>query len=55
MSKFDLLYDYEQALQRVNRNQSEINALRKLVENCAIIPKTITDKQVIIVNYNCLF
>lgn len=50
MSKFDLLYDYEEALQRVNRNQSEINALRKLVESCATIPQTITDKQVIIVN-----
>ena len=55
MNKFDLLYDYEEALQRLNHNQSEINSLRKLIELCDTIPQTITDKQVIIVNHNCVF
>lgn len=53
MENFDLLYDYEDALQRLNRKQSEINSLRKLIESCDTIPQTITDKQVIIVI--CLF
>ena len=46
MSKFDLLYDYEEALQRINRKQFEINAVRQLVKSCATIPQSITDKQV---------
>lgn len=45
MDYFDLLYDYDDALQRLNRNQYEINSLRKLIESCDTIPQTITDKQ----------
>lgn len=43
---FDLEYDYAEALKRQGHNQSEVDALRSVVEQYPIVPKSITNKQV---------
>lgn len=43
---FDLEYDYAEALKRQGHKQSEVDALRKVVEQNPIVPKSITNKQV---------
>ena len=42
----DLKYDYQAALKRVNLNQSSIDLLRDTANNCELLPKSLTDKQV---------
>ncbi|CAO1404895.1 unnamed protein product [Diamesa serratosioi] len=43
----DYSFNYEEALQRLNCDQSEVNLLRNGVNNSDKIPKTITDKQLL--------
>lgn len=42
----DLLFDYEESLKRLNRNQSEIDSLRNALSEIDKVPKSITDKLV---------
>lgn len=42
----DLEYDYAEALKRQKRKQSEVDAMRAIVDRHQIIPKSITNKQV---------
>lgn len=46
MMNQDLDYDYSEALRRQGHNQSDVDALRSAMLNCAVIPKSITNKQV---------
>lgn len=43
-------YDYEKALVRTNRTQDEVNSLRDKVKEFGVVPKSIHDKQVKIIN-----
>lgn len=43
---FDLEFDYQEALERQHREQSEVDELRSLVEKHEEIPNSLTDKQV---------
>lgn len=43
---FDLDYDYAEALKRQGHKQSDVDALRNVVEKFADVPKSITNKQV---------
>jgi CRAL/TRIO domain len=43
---FDLEFDYNEALTRQKRSQSEVDALRELAMQHPLIPKSLTDKQV---------
>mgnify|MGYP007092100437 CR=1 FL=1 len=42
---FDLEYDYGEALKRQGHKQSDVDAIRKVVEKYPIVPKSITNKQ----------
>lgn len=42
----DLKFDYMNALKSVNYSQSQVDVLRESVKNVAIIPKSLTNKQV---------
>lgn len=44
---FDLKFDYDDALKRHDLKQSQIDELRESAKNFPIIPKSITNKQVI--------
>ena len=44
--QMDYLFNFEEALQRLNCDQSEVNLIRNGVNKSDKIPKTITDKQV---------
>lgn len=43
---FDLDYDYAEALKRQGHKQSDVDALRSVVEQYSVVPKSITNKQV---------
>lgn len=43
---FDLEFDYAEALKRQGHKQSDVDALRSVVEKFAVVPKSITNKQV---------
>ena len=43
---FDLEYDYAEALKRQGHKQSDVDALRKVVEQYPMVPKSITNKKV---------
>lgn len=45
MEQVDMGYDYNAALIRLNRSESEITSLRKKLKSYDNIPKTITNKQ----------
>lgn len=42
----DLEYDYAEALKRQGHKQSDVDTLRNAVDKFAIVPKSITNKQV---------
>jgi hypothetical protein len=42
----DLEYDYAEAMKRQGHKQSDVDALRKIVECYDVVPKAITNKQV---------
>lgn len=42
----DLEYNYAEALKRQGHIQSDVDALRNIVDNYRHVPKSITDKQV---------
>lgn len=42
----DLKFDYHAELKRVNLSQSSIDLLRDKANNCELLPKSLTDKQV---------
>lgn len=42
----DLEYDYAEALKRQGHKQSDVDALRNIVEKFPMVPKSITNKQV---------
>ena len=44
---FDLEYDYEEALERQKIDNSDIELLRKSIADIDVIPKTLTNKQVL--------
>lgn len=39
-------YDYDEALKRQGHKQSDVDALRAMVEKHELVPKSITNKQV---------
>lgn len=43
-------YDYEKALVRISRTQDDVNSLRDKVKEFGVVPKSIHDKQVKIIN-----
>lgn len=43
---FELKFDYLESLKRENFTQSQIDVLRESVKSCAIVPKSLTNKQV---------
>ena len=45
MEPVDMGYDYKAALIRLNRSESEMSSLRKVLKTCDNIPKTMTNKQ----------
>ena len=42
----DLEYDYTEALKRQGQTQTDVDALRNIVELYPVVPKSITNKQV---------
>lgn len=46
MVKFDLIFNYEEALKRLDRNQEEVDTLRSLLKPHDIVPESVTDKLV---------
>lgn len=46
MMEYDLGFDYRDAMKRENYSQAHVDELRESVKNCAIIPKSVTNKQV---------
>lgn len=44
---FDLKFDYAEALKRHNLTQAQVDALRESAKNYAIVPRSLTNKQVI--------
>jgi hypothetical protein len=49
----DLDYDYSEALQRQGRKQSDVDALRQSMLSFAVIPKSITNKQLLLFLDSC--
>lgn len=43
---FDMLFDYDESIKRLNRSQSEIDSLRNSLREIDKVPKSITDKLV---------
>lgn len=43
---FDLEYDYAEALRRQGHKQADVDELRDSMREIAVIPKSITNKQV---------
>lgn len=43
---YDLEYDYAEALKRQGHSQADVDALRNILNQHAIVPKSITNKQV---------
>lgn len=41
-------YNYEKALKIINRTQDSVDNLRTIVQNFQVVPKSITDRHVII-------
>lgn len=41
-------YNYEEAFKRINRTQDDVDNLRIIVKDFQVIPKSITDRHVII-------
>lgn len=50
---FDLEYDYAEALKRQGHKQTDVDALRAIVMQHEIIPKSITDKQILLFLDSC--
>lgn len=46
MESFDLIYNYEEALKRLNRSQEEVDSLRTLLKPIDNVPESVTDKLV---------
>lgn len=46
MAKFDLIFNYEEALKRLNRSQEEVDFLRNLLKPIDNVPESVTDKLV---------
>lgn len=46
METFDLIYNYEEALKRLNRSQEEVDLLRNLLKSIDNVPESVTDKLV---------
>lgn len=42
----DLEYDYAEAMKRQGHKQADVDALRRIVYDYPVVPKSITDKQV---------
>lgn len=42
----DLEYDYDEAMKRQGHRQTDVDAVRKIVDSYPVVPKSITDKQV---------
>lgn len=49
----DLTYDYCEALKRCGFNQAQVDALRESAKKHAIIPKSLTNKQVRMTQMSC--
>lgn len=45
--EFDLKFDYAEALKRHNLTQPQVDSLRESAKNYAIVPRSLTNKQVI--------
>jgi hypothetical protein len=50
---FDLKFDYGEALKRHNLSQSQVDALKESAKNFPIVPKSLTNKQVIAMQIIC--
>ncbi|CRL02024.1 CLUMA_CG015172, isoform A [Clunio marinus] len=50
---FDLEYDYMEALKRQGHVQADVDALRNIVESYSIVPKSITNKQILLFLDSC--
>lgn len=46
MVTFDLMFDYEEALKRLNRSQEEVDSMRSLLKPIDNVPESVTDKLV---------
>ena len=46
MATFDLMFNYEEALKRLNRCQEEVDELRSLLKPIDNVPESVTDKLV---------
>lgn len=46
MPEYDLKFDYGVALKRENFTQSQIDVLRESAKSLAVVPKSLTNKQV---------
>lgn len=54
MVKFDLIFNYEEALKRLNRSQEEVDTLRSLLKPNDVVPESVTDKLVYVFTNHCL-
>ncbi|CAO1404887.1 unnamed protein product [Diamesa serratosioi] len=48
METFELIYNYEEALKRLHKEASDVGELRRAVEMEGDVPKSITDKQLLL-------
>lgn len=53
MTAYDLKFDYRKALKRENFTQSQIDVFRESVKSCAKVPKSLTNKQVCKMRFEC--